>query len=106
MTCYAIGHLREIRMGPEIETYLRRIDATLAPFQGRFRVHGGRKHLKEGRFPGDLVVIAFPDLARAEAWYASPAYAEILPLRLANAQGEVFLIEDCGEDHKAADLLP
>lgn len=31
MTCYAIGHLREIEMGPDIVAYLEGIDATLAP---------------------------------------------------------------------------
>ena len=40
MTAYAIGHLSEVRMGPAIVEYLRRIDATLEPFEGRFIIHG------------------------------------------------------------------
>lgn len=105
MTCYAIGHLREIEMGPEIVSYLEGIDATLAPFDGRFIVHGGEKCQLEGTFQGDLIVIAFPDRGRAEAWYASPAYRKILPLRLNKAVGEVFLIEGVDADHKATDVL-
>lgn len=106
MTCYAIGHLRNIDMSPEITAYLHAIDATLAPHEGQFIIHGGRKHPLEGTFTDDLIVIAFPDLARAEAWYASPAYQEILPLRADNAEGEVFLIEGVDKDHRATDLLP
>ena len=34
MTTYAIGHLRNVTMGPDIIEYLRRIDATLAPLMG------------------------------------------------------------------------
>ena len=105
MTCYAIGHLREIEMGPDIVAYLEGIDATLAPFDGRFIIHGGEKHQLEGAFQGDLIVIAFPDRVRAEAWYASPAYRTILPLRLNKAVGEVFLIEGVDADHKATDVL-
>ncbi|MHA7774113.1 DUF1330 domain-containing protein [Roseibium sp. M-1] len=105
MTCYAVGHLREVDMGPEIVAYLEGIDATLAPFGGRFLIHGGEKHQLEGTFSGDLIVIAFPDRQKAEAWYLSPAYREILPLRLARARGEVFMIEGVDENHKATDIL-
>ena len=41
MTSYAVAHLRTVTMGPEIAAYLQRIDATLAPFGGRFLIHGG-----------------------------------------------------------------
>lgn len=43
MTSYAIGHLRNVEMGPDIVAYLETIDTTLAPFQGRFIIHGGEK---------------------------------------------------------------
>ncbi|QPM92171.1 DUF1330 domain-containing protein [Pseudooceanicola algae] len=105
MTCYAIGHLRTVEMGPEIVAYLKGIDATLAPFDGRFIIHGGGKHHFEGTFAGDLIIIEFPDLRQAQGWYASPAYRAILPLRTENAEGEVFLIEGVGTDHKATDIL-
>lgn len=105
MTCYAVGHLREVEMGPQIVAYLEGIDATLAPFGGRFIIHGGRKHQLEGTFQGDLIVIAFPDRRSAEAWYTSPAYRKILPHRLAGAKGEIFMIKGVDENHKATDVL-
>ncbi len=105
MTSYAIGHLRSVDMGPDIVAYLEGIDATLAPFDGRFIIHGGDKEHLEGAFLGDLIVIAFPTLEAARGWYASAAYRAILPLRAANAQGDVFLIDGVDEDHRAADIL-
>jgi uncharacterized protein (DUF1330 family) len=42
MPAYAIGHLRDVAVGPEIVEYLERIDETLAPFGGRFIIHGAR----------------------------------------------------------------
>lgn len=105
MTAFAVARLRDVRMGPEIRTYLERIDATLAPFAGRFLVHGGPKITLEGAWPEDLVVIAFPDLDRARAWYDSPAYREILPLRTGQSNGDVVLVEGVGHDHAATDIL-
>jgi uncharacterized protein (DUF1330 family) len=105
MTCYAIGHLRDVDMGPEIRAYLEGIDATLAPYGGRFLLHGGAKHHLEGAFPGDLVALAFADQARALAWYRSAAYQRLLPLRLRNARTDVFLMEGVGDDHRATDIL-
>jgi uncharacterized protein (DUF1330 family) len=50
-------------------------------------------------------VIAFPDPVRAQSWYASSAYQDILPLRTKNADGAVFLIDGVDEDHHATDIL-
>jgi uncharacterized protein (DUF1330 family) len=105
MTAYAIGHLTEVRMGPGIVAYLEGIDATLEPYGGRFILHGERPEVKEGHWSGDLIVIAFPDIAAARAWYDSPAYQAILPLRAENSQGAILLVDGTPEDHRATDVL-
>ena len=105
MTAYAIARLGDARMGPEIIAYLERIDATLRPFDGRFIVHGGPKITLEGAWLEDVVVIAFPGLEAARAWYDSPAYQAILPLRTRNVRGDTILIEGVGSDHRATDIL-
>src|SRR3546814_1922234 len=87
MTAYAVADLHSVRMGPAIIEYLERIDATLAPFGGRYIIHGGRKAVLEGDWPGDLIVIAFPDRAAAAAWYDSPAYRAIKNLRTDHCEG-------------------
>jgi uncharacterized protein (DUF1330 family) len=81
---YAVAYLEDIRFGPDLITYLERIDATLEPHGGTFLVHGGDLIGVEGRWDGQLVVIRFPSERAALAWYHSPAYQEILPLRTNN----------------------
>jgi uncharacterized protein (DUF1330 family) len=76
---YAIGILKDVEVGPEIVEYLERIDATLAPYGGRFIVHGGPKDVREGTNPGDVIIIEFPDRAHAAQWYDCDAYQRILP---------------------------
>lgn len=105
MSAYAIGHLTNVNMGPDIVAYLERIDATMAPFQGRFIIHGDRFELKEGALGGDLIVIEFPDMEKARAWYDSPAYQAILPLRTRNSQATVVLVPGNAPDHIATDVL-
>jgi uncharacterized protein (DUF1330 family) len=105
MPAYAIGHLHSVEMGPEIIAYLERIDATLKPFGGRFIIHGGVPEQVEGRWTGDLIVIEFPDRASVRAWYDSPAYQAILPLRTGHASGEVIFVDGVSADHRATDVL-
>lgn len=105
MPCYAVALLRNVKIGPEVVAYLEAIDASLTPFDGQFIIHGGHKHMLEGTCASDLIVIAFPDLAKAQGWYASPAYRDIKPFRSKNAEGEIFLIQGVDADHKATDIL-
>lgn len=105
MSTFAVAHLREVRMGPPIVEYLQRIDATLAPFQGRFVVHGDKGETIEGDWPGFLIVIEFPDRGQARAWYESEAYQDILPLRLENALGSVIFVDRVAANHRATDVL-
>lgn len=105
MSAFAVGHLTRVEMGPAIVAYLKGIDATLAPFGGKFRVHGDPVELLEGEFRGDLIVIEFPDIAAARQWYGSPAYQAILPLRSGHAVGAIFLVAGVPDDHVATDIL-
>jgi uncharacterized protein (DUF1330 family) len=105
MPAYAIAHLRSVDVGPAIVEYLQRIDATLEPFDGRFIIHGGLPEVREDAFPGTIVVIEFPDREAAAAWYESPAYQAILPLRTENSDSTAFLMDGVQPGHRATDAL-
>ena len=105
MPAYAVAHMRQVTMGPAVVEYLQRIDATLAPFGGRFIVHGGEVEILEGSWPGFLIVIEFPDRNRVSAWYNSVAYQEIVTLRTDNSESDVVMVDGVGSEHKATDVL-
>lgn len=104
MTAYAIAHLRRAPIHADVLEYLERIDTTLAPFAGRFIVHGGAVEVLEGDWPGDVVVIEFPDLGQARAWYRSSGYQEIKPLRTRHLTGEVILVDGVEAGHDSAQM--
>ena len=105
MTSYAVAIVNRADIGPPIVEYLQRIDATLAPFEGHFIVHGGEKAVMEGSDPGAFIVIEFPTRSQADGWYSSAAYQEILPLRTGSSDGIVFIVDGVDRNHLATDVL-
>ena len=108
MTAYALAHLHNPNPHPEVIEYIERVQSTLDPYEGTFVAHGPAVDVKEGEWPGTVVIVRFPDLERANAWYDSPAYREILPLRADNIDGSTIVFEgvDPGYDAQhAADAL-
>ncbi|WP_251152929.1 DUF1330 domain-containing protein [Cellulosimicrobium sp. Marseille-Q4280] len=93
MPAYAIAHLQEAAPAPEVVEYIERITGTFEPHGGRFLVHAAQHEVKEGSWPGHVVVIGFPGIAEARAWWDSPAYQEIAPLRSRHVQGDIILVE-------------
>ena len=74
MAAYLINHLRHPGMlHPEVLDYLDRVQATLDPFGGRFIVQGGEVQTLEGCWADSAIVLSFPDMAAARAWYSSAA---------------------------------
>ncbi|MEU0601004.1 DUF1330 domain-containing protein [Streptomyces sp. NPDC006393] len=102
MPAYAIAHLREAAPHPEIAEYIERITDTFAPYGGRFLVHATQHEVKEGSWPGHVVVIAFPGIDEARAWWDSPAYREIAPLRSRHIAGDIVLVPGVPDDYDPA----
>ncbi|MCW3849580.1 DUF1330 domain-containing protein [Sphingomonas sp. LB-2] len=76
------------------QKYAPQVPAILAPFGGHYLARGGKLVTLEEKVPGDrVVVIEFPSLAQAQAFYASPAYQAIAPLRHAAAHGPAYIVE-------------
>jgi uncharacterized protein (DUF1330 family) len=66
-------------------------------FGGRFIVRGGPIDVLEGEAAADrIVVIEFPDVATARAWFDSPEYQELSGLRRSAADSDLLLVEGVG----------
>ena len=68
--------------------------ASIAQHGGKFIARGGAVESLDGDWkPQRVVIIEFPSMAAARAWYASPEYQAALKLRLANSTGRTILTE-------------
>ena len=76
------------------EDYKRLVPLSISKYGGRFLARGGEVTTLEGGWtPGRLVILEFPSLARAHAWWASPEYAPAKALRQATSKGSLVVIE-------------
>ena len=61
---------------------------------GRFLARGGVTEVFEGdREPHRTIILEFPDMAAARAWYDSPAYREARTVRDGAAIGSFIAVE-------------
>ncbi len=68
--------------------------ASVARHGGRFLVRGGAvTPLEADWHPQRFVVIEFPSVDAARAFYFSDDYQEALKVRLANSTGRAFIVE-------------
>lgn len=78
----------------EFEAYRKRVPATLAAYDGRYLVRGGRCETLEGGWaPERIVVLEFPDIDRARAWWSSEVYREPKAMRDRSAKSRMIVVE-------------
>ena len=93
MAAYLIAHV-EVTDPETFGRYREKVPPVIESFGGRYLIRGGEATEKEGPWEVPrLVVIEFPDMTAAEAFYHSPEYGEVLPLRLQAANSRVALVE-------------
>jgi uncharacterized protein (DUF1330 family) len=81
-----------------IKPYSAKVADTFKPYGGRFIVRGVVPDVKEGfGAQGRLVVIKFDSLAQARAWYDSPAYQAIVPIRHRSGNSRTYIVEGLAE---------
>ena len=93
---YLISEADAITDPTAIKEYGAKVGETLAPFNGHYHfvVRSGKTESLDGdEPPKGIVVIAFDSSEKAHAWYNSPAYAAIRPIRLAAVKGRMFIVE-------------
>ena len=74
--------------------YVKHTPRVIAQFGGRFIVRGGAATVLEGADDGlRTVIIEFPSLDQAKAFYASPEYAAVKALRQGAGTGIFIAVE-------------
>lgn len=82
-----------VRDAGEMEIYGGKAGATLAGHPATPRAFYGACETLEGAPVEGAVVVEFPDMASARAWYESPAYTEARQHRHLGADYRVFITE-------------
>ena len=76
------------------ERYRAGVPAVIAQYGGRYAVRGGvMERLENADGFTRLVVLEFPSLDAARAFYFSPEYAPLLKLRMETTESQVVLVD-------------
>jgi uncharacterized protein (DUF1330 family) len=76
------------------EEYKKLTPGSIEPFGGKFIVRGGSTETLEGDWqPGRVVVIEFPSVEKARAWWNSEPYQKAKAIRRAASSGKILLVE-------------
>ena len=74
--------------------YKKLAPGSLVPFDGKFVVRGGESETLEGTWePGRIVVLEFPSMQKARAWWSSEGYAPAKALRQSASVTRMILVE-------------
>jgi uncharacterized protein (DUF1330 family) len=93
MAAYVIANI-EVTDAAAYERYRKDVPATIERYGGRFLVRGGAVEALEGQFaPKRIVVLEFPSVERAKAWWNSAEYRPLLALRQSASRGDLFVVE-------------
>jgi len=93
MAAYFVFHHRVVN-AEKAREYLSRVGATLAPYSQELLVSADHSEVIEGDTPlPRTVVIRFDSSEAATAWYNSPAYQNVRPLRLEATEGYTLLVD-------------
>ena len=84
----------EVQDAATYDHYKTLAPASIAKYDGRYIARGGKTEVLEGSWsPTRLVLLEFPDVDRAKAWWASAEYAEGKALRQRSARTNMVLLE-------------
>ena len=93
MSAYVIVQV-DVKDQTRYEDYKKMVPPSLEKFGGRFLVRGGRTHTLEGGWaPKRFVMVEFPSVEQAKAWWDSPEYRAARDLRWATAESQMIITE-------------
>lgn len=76
------------------EGYKELTGPSLVPYDGKFIARGGHRETLEGKWDsGRTVIIEFPSLEKAKAWWSSDGYAPAKAIRQSASVTNMIVIE-------------
>lgn len=92
MKGYLIANL-DVQDQPTFQRYREEVMPLIARYGGRYIVRGGEVQEVEGHLGlKRLIVLEFPSLDAARAFYDSPEYQPVKAIRLQSAHSDVALV--------------
>ena len=94
MPVYMIVEPVEVKDQKMYGEYIQKVPAIVEKFGGTYLVRGGEATVVSGQWkPGRLIVIKFDSKERFHAWWNSPEYRAVAPLRERSTRTNAIVVE-------------
>jgi uncharacterized protein (DUF1330 family) len=93
MAAYAVFIRESTRDAAELATYSQKVGRTLAGHPVEVLAAYGRQEVIEGPEVEGVVILRFPSIEAAKAWYDSPAYREVREHRFRGSDYRAVIVE-------------
>ncbi|MCP1660497.1 DUF1330 domain-containing protein [Neisseria perflava] len=93
MAAYAVFIRDKMLDQAEYDRYIREASPSVAQYHGEIIVFNGLAETIEGGHTDGSVIIKFPDMAAARAWYNSPEYSAYKSIRINATEGRAVLLD-------------
>lgn len=93
MSAYMVFTREKTLDAGELATYEREVGPTHDTFDFKILAAFGRQEVLEGEPIEGVVIVEFPTMAAANAWYDSPAYREARKHRFEGAETRCVLVQ-------------
>ena len=103
MTAYCLFDNLEVMDESALDEYRTKVADVVRAYGGDYVVVGGPFRVVEGDWsPTFPVMLTFPDLATANAWYDSEEYRDLKALRHGAVRNNAVFFDSSGADELAA----
>lgn len=93
MAAYIVANV-EVSDRVAYEEYRQQVPAVIAAHGGRFLARGGAAEVLEGEtLAHRMVILEFPSMAQAQAFYHSPEYQRLVAIRQRASRASLLAVE-------------
>lgn len=93
MSVYMIIEAKEIMDRAKYGEYIEKVPRTIEKFGGKYLARGGEVTVVSGDWkPARLIIVEFASMEKFHAWWRSPEYRVVSPLREQSAKTNAIVV--------------
>lgn len=95
---FVVITIKSVKDHEAFQQYAARVKPLIERHGGRYLAIDKEPEVRDGQWPFiRTVIVGFPSLEAALAWYGSPEYGEIIPLRQRAIDANIAMVRDLAE---------
>ena len=94
MSVYMIVEAKEVIDKQKYGEYISKVPPIVEKFGGKYLARGGKVKVISGDWnPARLIIVEFASMDKFQAWWTSPDYRKVAPLREQGAKTNAIVVE-------------